>query len=155
MMDLETVLPIGVQITSIEPQPMAEGYLVIRLRVAGERDRAILLVRNLERSKRFLSPRLSTESQQAKTANGAPVAPGATPGVEFEVLANYNPIPADEPLEKASDKAASKAKTPGTESKPHTPKAGAPVKPAGKSAITLKPYVKPAATPRPMKGGAL
>jgi type IV pilus assembly protein PilN len=153
MMDLETVLPIGVQITSIEPQISTEGDVVIRLRVSGERDKAVQLVRNLERSKRFLLPRLSTEAQQAKQANGAQVAPGATPGVEFEVLANYNPIPADAPLvTKASVKSA------GVKAAPKAP--GAPRhrgdKPAtDQPAITLKPYVKPTVTPRPTpKGGA-
>ena len=57
MMDLENVLPIGVQVTSIEPQIAPDGNVVIRLRVAGERSRAVQLVRNLERSRRFLQPR--------------------------------------------------------------------------------------------------
>src|ERR1700761_5820477 len=38
LMDLETVLPTGVQITAIEPQVSADGEVVIRLRVAGDRD---------------------------------------------------------------------------------------------------------------------
>ena len=66
MMDLETVLPSGVQITAIEPQISADGEVTIRLRVGGDRDRAIQLVRNLERSKRFLQPQLTTESPAAK-----------------------------------------------------------------------------------------
>jgi type IV pilus assembly protein PilN len=106
MMDLETVLPTGVQVTSIEPSVTTEGDVVIRLRVSGERDRAVQLVRNLERSKRFSSPRLTGESVQAKEAiqgNGygaaarnmaAPV--GAPGGVEFEILADYVPLPEGE-----------------------------------------------------------
>jgi type IV pilus assembly protein PilN len=101
MMDLETVLPSGVQVTSIEPSASADGDLIIRLRVSGDRDRAVQLVRNLERSKRFLAPRLTGEALQAKpgstqanafaaTANGTPA------GVEFEILANYNPLPEGE-----------------------------------------------------------
>ena len=159
MMDLETVLPSGVQVTSIVPQPTAEGDVIIRLRVAGDRDRAVLLVRNLERSKRFRQPEINSESSQAKEANGAPVAAGATPGVEFEILANYNPLPEGEPFEKAktaekgSDGVA-KAKTPRS---PGT-KPG-PVKPGPHDGIILKPYVKPAAAARPLpatrQGGAL
>ena len=34
MMDLETVLPSGVQVTSIEPQIASSGDVVIRLRVS-------------------------------------------------------------------------------------------------------------------------
>ena len=56
MMDLETVLPAGVQVTSIEPTITKEGDVNIRLRVSGDRDRAVQLVRNLETSQRFLSP---------------------------------------------------------------------------------------------------
>ena len=38
MMDLEQVLPAGVQVTSIEPQVSAEGEVTIHLRVNGPRD---------------------------------------------------------------------------------------------------------------------
>ncbi len=73
---------------------------MIRLRVSGDRDRAVQLVRNLERSKRFLSPRLTGEATQAKEAgsqaNNANVNPLAPAGVEFEILANYNPLPEGE-----------------------------------------------------------
>jgi type IV pilus assembly protein PilN len=94
MMDLERVLPVGVQVTSIEPVITKDGDVNIRLRVSGDRDRAVQLVRNLETSQRFLSPRLAGE--QALTADsghgsGAPmVAPG---GVVFEILSGYNPLP--------------------------------------------------------------
>src|SRR6201996_1040202 len=95
MMDLETVLPVGVQVTSIEPQPTAEGDVIIRLRVSGDRDRAVQLLRNLEHSRRFLQPRLSTEvsqakeGQQAANAAAANAAAGVVPPVEFDILATY------------------------------------------------------------------
>ena len=109
MMDLENVLPAGVQVTSIEPAVTTDGEVVIRLRVAGERDRAVQLVRNLERSRRFLNPHLGSESAQTREQPGAPGArpglpapaapavPTGPPSVEFEILANYNPLPANEP----------------------------------------------------------
>lgn len=103
MMDLENVLPNGVQVTSIEPQVSPDGNVVIRLRVAGERANAVQLVRNLERSRRFLHPRLTGEASQLKegnTANGAPRptpnVPTGPPGVEFDILADYNPLPPGE-----------------------------------------------------------
>ena len=46
MMDLEHVLPGGVQVTSIEPAVTKEGAVSMRLRVTGDRDKAIQLVRN-------------------------------------------------------------------------------------------------------------
>ena len=106
MMDLENVLPAGVQVTSIEPGISANGEVTIRLRVAGDRDRAVQLVRNLERSRRFLTPRLGSESSQVREVAATPgqralaTLPGvAAPpaGVEFEILALYNPLPAGEP----------------------------------------------------------
>ena len=94
MMDLEKVLPPGVQVTSIEPSITKEGDVNIRLRVSGDRDRAVELVRNLETSQRFLSPRLANEAAQTQEGSsrgaGAPqVAPGA---VEFDILSGYNPL---------------------------------------------------------------
>jgi type IV pilus assembly protein PilN len=94
MMDLEKVLPTGVQVTSIEPQITKEGDVTIRLRVSGDRERAIQLVRNLETSQRFVLPRLSSEQAQTQEGNrgGAPLTvPGA---VQFEILSGYNPLPA-------------------------------------------------------------
>src|SRR6195952_4906507 len=77
MMDLETVLPTGVQVTAIEPSVNADGDVIIRLRVSGDRDRAVQLVRNLERSSRFLMPRLSGEATQTKVqSSGAVVTNG-------------------------------------------------------------------------------
>jgi type IV pilus assembly protein PilN len=100
MMDLETVLPAGVQVTSIEPEPTSDGDVMIRLRVSGNRDRAVQLVRNLERSKRFRAPRLTGEATQAKETGSQGnnfAANGLAPsGVEFEILANYNPLPEGE-----------------------------------------------------------
>ena len=57
MMDLEKVLPTGVQVTSIEPLITKEGDVNIRLRVSGTAERRCDLVRNLETSQRFLSIR--------------------------------------------------------------------------------------------------
>jgi len=153
MMDLETVLPVGVQVTSIEPQISASGDVVIHLRVSGDRDRSVQLVRNLERSKRFLSPHINSESSQAKEANGAQPQPGVTPGVEFEILANYNPLPEGMAFEKVKSESSAdsaKAKTPGAASKPH------PVKPGPHDGIVLKPFVPPARPATPQgHGGAL
>ena len=41
MMDLEKVLPTGVQVTSLEPQMSKDGAVSIRLRVSGDRDREV------------------------------------------------------------------------------------------------------------------
>jgi type IV pilus assembly protein PilN len=162
MMDLETVLPSGVQVTSIEPQIASDGDVIIRLRVSGDRDRAVQLVRNLERSRRFLAPRLTGEAVQAKEAatQGTNVAAAnsvAPPGVEFEILANYNPLPEGQTYATVKPAKAEKtSKTPGISdtaksrsktAKPQSKKAGS--KGYG---IVLKPYS--AARPKPANGGA-
>ena len=84
MMDLENVLPIGVHVTAIEPSITTDGDVIIRLRVSGDRDRAVQLVRNLERSSRFIAPRLSNETTQSKEQAATAAASGVPPGgVEF------------------------------------------------------------------------
>jgi len=145
MMDLENVLPVGVQVTSIEPQPTLDGDVIIHLRVSGDRDRAVQLVRNLERSKRFLVPHINSESSQAKEANGTALPPGATPGVEFEILANYNPLP--------EGVAYPKPKNPEPTASPNAispagPK-HQPFKPGPHDGVVLKPYVAPQTQPAP------
>jgi type IV pilus assembly protein PilN len=100
MMDLERVLPTGVQVTAIDPQITADGDVIIHLRVAGDRDRAIQLVRNLEHSSRFLRPRLSSETTQNKEQAAASAQVGILSGVDFDILANYNPLP--EPVQRFS-----------------------------------------------------
>lgn len=146
MMDLETVLPSGVQVTSIEPQPNADGDVVIRMRVAGDRDRAVQLVRNLEHSKRFLQPRLSSEAVQAKdlAQQKTAAASGMPAGVEFEILANYNPLPEGQAYPKirilSDQKSGSLAMAPPV-SKSQVP--------AGRPGVVLKPM--PPMTPQPPK----
>lgn len=95
MMDLENVLPPGVQVTSIEPQITKEGDVQIRLRVTGDRDRGVELIRNLEHSRRFLEPRLTNEALQVSQGTGPSAAQLASlPGaVEFDILSGYNPLP--------------------------------------------------------------
>ncbi|WP_263419321.1 PilN domain-containing protein [Terriglobus albidus] len=91
MMDLENVLPAGVQVSSIEPQIGSDGDVHIRLRVMGDRDKAVELIRNLEHSRRFAEPRLASESLQ--TSGNQPAYQLAAMGnVEFDILSGYNPL---------------------------------------------------------------
>ena len=94
MMDLENVLPTGVQVTSIEPVLTPDGEVNIRLRVSGDREREVELVRNLERSQRFVLPRIVNETAQSSEQGGAPAANLVPGGVEFDILSGYNPLPA-------------------------------------------------------------
>src|ERR1035441_2113474 len=95
MEDLETVLPGGVQVTSIEPARDKDGHITLQLRVLGPRDRAIALVSNLEHSKRFVHPRIVNESSESSGGPGERVEPvSASNRVNFDLLAEYNPVTA-------------------------------------------------------------
>ncbi|MGB7191754.1 MAG: fimbrial assembly protein [Acidobacteriaceae bacterium] len=102
MTDLETVLPSGVQVLSLDPAITKSGQVQIHLRVSGARDRAIQLVQNLEKSKHFASPRLAGETlAQSSGQNNAFQPASNTSEVNFEILADYRPITAED---KASEK---------------------------------------------------
>ncbi|HTV81789.1 MAG TPA: PilN domain-containing protein [Acidobacteriaceae bacterium] len=119
MEDLENVLPSGVQVLSIEPLISKDGHVTIHLRVTGARDRALDLIRNLEQSKHFASPRLMDETL-ATTGSGSAAAMepvSATNQVNFDILADYRPLPLPAQAvkeEKAEEGAkTSETKTPG------------------------------------------
>jgi type IV pilus assembly protein PilN len=93
MMDLENVLPSGVQVLNIDPVPTKDGKVTIRLRVSGAHDRGVDLVRNLERSHRFLAPRLARETAESNQ-NGRQIEQvSSATNVNFDLLAEYNPLP--------------------------------------------------------------
>ncbi|HEX3435131.1 MAG TPA: fimbrial assembly protein [Pseudacidobacterium sp.] len=97
MTDLETVLPAGVQVQSIDPQMSPDGHVTIRMRVSGPRERALEVVKNLERSKHFASPRLSNEALATSSSGNQQAMPvSASSDVNFDILADYRPLPGDE-----------------------------------------------------------
>ena len=95
MEDLENVLPAGVQVLSIEPLISKDGHVSIHLRVTGARDRALDLIRNLEKSQHFASPRLMDEvlATNGNGQNAAMEPVSATNQVNFDILADYRPLP--------------------------------------------------------------
>lgn len=132
MMDLENVLPAGVQVTSIEPVITPDGDVNIQLRVSGDRDREVDLVRNLEHSQRFVSARIineSAQSQEQGRATAVSLAPGT---VEFQILSGYNPLPAQkaaaqkEKVAAKSHPAAAPTPKPASSSNPGPKKPAAP-----------------------------
>ncbi len=95
MMDLENVLPTGVQVMNIDPTTAPDGRVTIRLRVAGPRDHAVDLVRNLEHSRHFVGPRLADESAETNAGGGQEGVPqpvSASSNVNFDILAEYSPL---------------------------------------------------------------
>jgi hypothetical protein len=83
MADLEPMMPPQLHVVSIEPE-MKNNELQIKMSVAGQtRDRAIELVKHMEKSPRFRNPLLGVESANQ----------GQTPGdaERFEISAVYLP----------------------------------------------------------------
>ncbi|MGD0730568.1 MAG: fimbrial assembly protein [Terracidiphilus sp.] len=92
MEDLETVLPGGVQVSTLEPVRAKDGHITLHLRVVGPRDKSVDLLRNLEHSRRFLLPRITGENSEATGGPGEKLQPvSASNRVNFDLLADYNP----------------------------------------------------------------
>jgi type IV pilus assembly protein PilN len=150
MENLETVLPGGIQVSTLEPVRAKDGHITLHLRVTGPRDRSVTLVRNLEHSRRFFGPRIIGETSESNNLPNQRVeAVSASNRFTFDLLAEYNPPT----LEEA--KAVSKPVKPaGEETKAQrsaTPRAGAP--PTGvPSAGAMSPGSAPiSATRRPAR----
>ena len=92
MEDLERVLPLGVQVTAIEPVRAKDGRLTLRLRISGLRERSVEMVRNMERSPRFAAPRISGENADTSNQNQNALQNASVENrVSFDLLAEYNP----------------------------------------------------------------
>jgi len=87
MEDMEKVMPAGLRVTSISPG-VDRNHFVLKLQVEGERrDTAVELLRNMEKSSHFRSPKLSTETHTKNGQSG---------GVKSNICTAYLPA---EPLE--------------------------------------------------------
>jgi type IV pilus assembly protein PilN len=98
MESLETELPGSVQVTQIEPQRSKTGQITLHLRVLGPHDLSDELVKNLEHSKRFQSPRIvGEEAESANTPNQKIVEPVSVSNrFNFDLQAEYVPPTEDE-----------------------------------------------------------
>ncbi len=113
MEDLETVLPGGVQVSTLEPLRDKDGHITLHLRVLGPRDKALELVKNLEHSKHFILPRIVGESAEATGGPGQRLEPVSVSNrVNFDLLADYNPASAADRKPDSKSEANSAAGTP-------------------------------------------
>ena len=140
MEDLERVMPAGVQVTAIEPSRTKDGQLTLKLRISGQRERAVLTVRNMEHSQRFISPRISGETSES---NGGPgeLTPVRDAGkVTFDVLAEYSPPTLEE-----------RRKEIASQKREHTP-AAVPLRPIAPAMPSVRPqYIPPSPLPVPRR----
>jgi type IV pilus assembly protein PilN len=95
-------------VLNIDPVVAKDGTVTIHMRVAGPRDKAVTLVRNLEHSRRFRTPRIVGETAQSQNQNGRPSPDfepvNETTGVNFDVLAEYNPLEPRETKQRPASK---------------------------------------------------
>jgi type IV pilus assembly protein PilN len=98
MESLETVLPAGVQVTTLEPVRDKDGHITLHLRVVGPQNLSVDLVRNLEHSRRFAEPRIVGENAEESSAGAnQPLMPVSTSNrFDFDILADYNPPTVEE-----------------------------------------------------------
>jgi type IV pilus assembly protein PilN len=144
MEDLETTLPAGVQVSTLEPVIDKAHNITMHLRVLGPRDKAIDFVRNLEHARRFRKSRIVGETAEGTTTGQMnrfePVSTSSR--VSFDVLADYIPPTPEET--RAHRRAAQASATsspvlnPGRGRAPYT---GGPARPANATPfrVPLKP----------------
>jgi len=99
MQNLETVLPAGVQVLTLEPQREKDGHISVHLLVGGPREKVEELVRGLEHSARFRNPYIKGETAEQNSSYGQqqrfePVT--AQSRFNFDIMADYNPPSEDE-----------------------------------------------------------
>jgi type IV pilus assembly protein PilN len=161
MESLETVLPGGVQVTTLEPIRDKTGQITLHLRVVGPQNLAVDLVRNLEHSRRFLEPRIVGENAADTETNGGntqrlqPVSD--TNRFNFDLQAEYNPpTPAERKTAGAAEKKQQEAPAASAPGANQAPRAGRRVPHVPASRAARPAFRKPspnAAAPRP-QGGA-
>jgi len=140
MEELERVLPAGVQVTAIEPSRAKDGQLTLKMRISGQRERAVLTVRNMEHSQRFVSPRISGETSESNGGAGELTPVRDAGKVTFEVLAEYNPATLEERKKEIEAQ------------KRERPAAAIPLRPIAPTMPSVRPqYVPPSALPMPRR----
>ena len=92
MENLETVLPGGVQVSTLEPVREKNGQITLHMQVLGPRDKVVEFVSNLEQSNRFLKPRIVGETSEGGGAPGQQLEKVSnTNRFSFDLQAEYNP----------------------------------------------------------------
>jgi type IV pilus assembly protein PilN len=151
---LETVLPAGVQVTSIEPIRDKEGHITVHLRVAGPRDRAVDLVRNLEQSRRFLQPRIVGENAESNNSPGQRMEPvGPSNRFDFDLMADYNPPTPEERLAAKQKTASASAPAPSGSAKPAPRLRGVPAFPQQPGRVPYTGPIQPTLRTKQAHGG--
>lgn len=130
--EMERLMPANIHVVSMKPEFDRQNQLVLHVVVVtSARDKAVELVRQMEKSPHFRSPQVETENTTGNEGNLS--APGGN--IQFEIAAVYIPFADDTDTQSGGDPVNDKTKAP--------EKTGA--KPSGTS--------KPTASKSPFPGG--
>jgi type IV pilus assembly protein PilN len=110
--NLETVLPAGVQVLTLEPEREKDGRITVHILVGGPREKVEELVRALEHSERFRNPYIKGETAEQNNNSGPqqrlePVT--AQSRFNFDLMADYVPPTEDEMKARSKAKPAADA----------------------------------------------
>jgi type IV pilus assembly protein PilN len=108
--EMEKLMPPNIHVVSMKPEFNRDNQLVLHVVVAtSARDKAVELVRRMEKSPHFRTPQVEAENTTGNEGNG-----GAAGGnIQIEIAAVYVPFAEDSDAEPGSDQEKDKkAKTP-------------------------------------------
>jgi len=148
--EMEKIMPAEIHVMSMKPEYTKTNDLVLHVVVAtNSRDRAVELVRHMEKSNHFRQAQVVAESVVANTSEQA----AANGSIQFDVAAIYVPgAPDTDEASDAGDKAGDKTKE--EPAKPATPaKSAAAAPPAQTAPKTNSPAGPAAATNKPQATG--
>jgi len=119
--EMERIMPYSLHVVSMKPDYTPSNELVVHMVVATDtRDRAVELVKRMEKSPHFHGPQIVAENV---TTNSSDQSAG-TSNIQFDIAAVYVPGAAD---------------TAADEEKPEEPKTGTPAKSAEKQPVPIAP----------------
>lgn len=122
---MEKIVPPELHVTSMKPEYSKTGDLVLRVVVATDsRDRAVEMVRNMEKSTHFHQPQVVAENVVTNTSEQ-----GQAGAIQFDIAAIYVPGMMEADESKSAESTAGSATSP-EQISPMTPPAGAPRNPA-------------------------
>jgi len=146
--EMERIMPPNLHVVSIKPEYTKTDDLMLRMVVATDsRDRAVELVRRMEKSNHLRQPQVVAES----VTNNSGGDPAAGPGnIQFDIAAIYVPnaadndaTDADKPAEKPADKPGDKPAPQPVKPKPPSRAAVTPARPAGASTAQAQNHPSP------------
>jgi type IV pilus assembly protein PilN len=142
--EMERLMPANIHVVSMKPEFDRENQLVLHVVVTtSARDKAVELVKQMEKSRHFRSPQVEAENTTGNEGNAG----AAGSNIQFEIAAVYVPFAEDSDAESGGDHKEKQEAEEKDGVKPTAPN-------SGKAATTRKavPVQKPAPVRKPGSG---